>query len=74
MIMLMDSKILEYPSFYAHAINGIIIFVTIILIGMNYNKIFQDPNQYIVIILLLGIANGIHGISHNMYESRLGKE
>ncbi len=73
-MLMWDSRMLEYPSFYGHAINGIIIFVSIILIGQNYNMLFQDPNQYIILLLLLAIAIGIHSISHNMYEVRIVKE
>jgi len=55
------------PSFYAHAINGILLFIAVIIIITNYSKITRleaYPGRTVVLLLLLSIAVGIHGISH----------
>jgi hypothetical protein len=53
------------PSFYAHIINGVFLLIALILIYNKFPKIISlDPYKLIVIILLLSIGVGVHGISH----------
>jgi hypothetical protein len=55
------------PSFYAHVINGILLFIALIIIVSNYSRFTRleaYPGRTIYLILLLSIAIGIHGISH----------
>ena len=53
------------PSFYAHGLNGLLVFISFIIIILNFT-IFKNLDIYkrITILLLLSIAIGIHGISH----------
>uniref|UniRef100_A0A6C0DTN0 DUF2231 domain-containing protein n=1 Tax=viral metagenome TaxID=1070528 RepID=A0A6C0DTN0_9ZZZZ len=55
------------PSFYAHILNGILLFIALIVIALNYsklNKYEHYPGSTAILILLLSIAVGVHGISH----------
>ena len=53
------------PSFYAHAVNGILVFFAIFYLYCNYNTIKNIDNyKKMAIILLFSIAIGIHGLSH----------
>jgi hypothetical protein len=55
------------PSVYAHIINGILLFIALIIIALNYSKIKRyrsSPWNIAILILLLSIAVGVHGISH----------
>lgn len=55
------------PSFYAHTINGILLFIALIIIITNYSKLIRleaYPGRTAYLILMLSIAVGIHGISH----------
>lgn len=58
------------PSFLAHVLNGITLFVALILFGMNYNQF--DTHAIIKILLLMSIAIGIHGILHHCEEIYYG--
>lgn len=68
---------MEYlpPSFYAHGLNGILLFVALIIIVSNYSKFTRleaYPGRTVYLILLLSIAIGVHGISHLGLESVYG--
>jgi hypothetical protein len=55
------------PSFYAHGMNGLLLFIALIIIVLNYSKFTRleaYPGRTVYLILLLSIAVGIHGISH----------
>lgn len=55
------------PSFYAHGLNGILLFVALIIVILNYSRLKKYesyPGNTLYLILLLSIAVGIHGISH----------
>jgi len=51
-----------HPSFASLAITGILIFVAIVMTIMNFNalKIYET----IMILFLMAISIGIHGIQH----------
>jgi uncharacterized membrane protein len=54
-------------SFYAHGMNGLLLFIALIIIVLNYSKFTRleaYPGRTLYLILLLSIAVGIHGISH----------
>jgi hypothetical protein len=55
------------PSFYAHGLNGILLFVALIIVILNYSRLKKYesyPGNTLYLTLLLSIAVGIHGISH----------
>jgi hypothetical protein len=60
---------MEYlpSSFYAHGLNGILLFVALIIIVSNYSRLSRldtYPGRTAILLLFLSIAIGIHGISH----------
>ena len=59
------NSLLKVPSFYAHILNGLLLFISFILLCVNYSKIMNfNFYKLITFILLLSIAIGIHGLSH----------
>jgi len=57
------------PSFYAHVINGILIFIAIIVLYKNHSKISRlEPYKLIILILIFSIGIGLHGLSHQGLE------
>jgi len=57
------------PSFYAHVLNGTLTAFAVILVLANLNAI-KNMNTFnmLIIVLLLAIAIGIHGLSHQGLE------
>ncbi len=57
------------PSFYAHVLNGTLTAFAVILVLSNLNAI-KNMNTFnmLIIVLLLAIAIGIHGLSHQGLE------
>jgi hypothetical protein len=71
--MFFNSELLALSSFYAHAINGILLLVAIIILFKNYNSIKNiDKYSVIIMILLFSIAAGVHGLSHLGLEKGYG--
>jgi len=70
---MINKNVFLNPSFYAHVTNALIILITLIILIKNYN-LFKNINvEYILILLLLlSIAFGIHGISHLGLEKIYG--
>ena len=56
------------PSFIASAISGTIIIIATLIAIVNLSSISKDSFKLVSILLLLGIAYGIHGISHYYEE------
>ena len=53
------------PSFYAHILNGILVFVIILMMIYNISVLRKlDIYRLLVLILLTTLAIGIHGLSH----------
>lgn len=53
------------PSVYAHIINGILLLFALFLLYKNYSKIKNiESYKLIVLILLLSLSFGVHGLSH----------
>jgi hypothetical protein len=58
------------PSLYAHTFSGGVLFAGILYLIIYSSKIFsRDPYQIAMLILVLSIAIGIHGLSHVALES-----
>ena len=54
-----------FPSFYAHVINGILLFFALFLLCKNYTTISKlEPYKLIMLVLVFSITIGIHGLSH----------
>ena len=54
-----------YPSLMAHAMSGVLLFVSIAIFFLYYSQI-KSKGVYalLVIVLLISIALALHGISH----------
>jgi hypothetical protein len=53
------------PSFYAHIINGLLLFISLIIFYKNYNKISNlEPYKLLLLTLFFSIGIGVHGLSH----------
>ena len=69
----MHNYVFLAPSFYAHIINGLLLFVAFIILYKNYSKISNlDPYRKIIITLFFSIGLGVHGLSHLGLESVYG--
>jgi len=67
------NKIYLKPSFYGHIINGVLLFIAVILLYKKYSKIIQlEPYKLISLMLLLSISVGIHSLSHLGLEKGYG--
>ena len=67
------NKLYFIPSFYAHILNGLLLFISVILLYKNYPKISNlEPYKLIFLTLILSISIGIHGISHMGLEKIYG--
>ena len=56
------------PSFIASLLSGLIIFVATILFIVNIQTLYVNTPKFIELLILLGIAFGVHGISHYYEE------
>ena len=66
-------QLFAMPSFYAHILNGIILFFVFILIYLYWAKLIHlNVYQIIMIFLILSIAVGVHGLSHLGLEAVYG--
>ena len=62
-------ELFRIPSFYAHAINGILLFIAIVVLYNNYSKISKiDTYKVVVLLVLFSIGIGVHGLSHQGLE------
>ena len=53
------------PSLYAHMLNGLLLLVSVIVIYKNYRKIIKlDYYKLLILILLVSLVVGVHGLSH----------
>ena len=58
-------EIYEAPSIYAHIMNGILLFISVILIYRNYPTISRiAATEKVKLVLLFSLAIGLHGLSH----------
>ncbi|QKF94365.1 hypothetical protein QKU48_gp0907 [Fadolivirus algeromassiliense] len=58
------------PSFLSHALNGLTLFLAVILFAMNYNQF--NTETMIKMLLFISIAIGIHGLLHHKEEIYYG--
>lgn len=58
-------QLFTIPSFYAHALNGFLLLLAVVLILQYQSQITKmDLYKKLCIVLLLSIAVGIHGQTH----------
>ena len=58
-------EIYTAPSIYAHIMNGILLFISVILIYRNYSTISRiAASEKVKLVLLFSLAVGLHGLSH----------
>ena len=58
-------EIYQAPSIYAHIMNGILLFISAILIYRNYSTISRiAASEKVKLVLLFSLAVGLHGLSH----------
>lgn len=61
------------PSIIAHIINGFVLFAAFVYGAVNFNKLQQaDTYRIFLILLVLSLAVGIHGLSHLGMEQVYG--
>jgi tetrahydromethanopterin S-methyltransferase subunit E len=64
---------LPAPSMMAHALNGILMFVAVVVAYMNFRVLNNlDPYKKVMILLVFSVAIGIHAMSHLGLESVYG--
>jgi hypothetical protein len=56
------------PSFIVSVLSGLIIFIAAIIFILNFKILSMNTPKFIELLLLLGIAFGVHGISHYYEE------
>ena len=66
----MGTDILYAPSFYAHLLNGFFLVLSMIIFAVYIKKV--NKFNLLILLLLLSIAVGIHGISHIGLETKYG--
>ena len=67
------NKIYLYPSFYAHIVNALLLFLAFMLLYKNYSKIIHlDPYKQIILTLFFALNVGVHGLSHLGLERNYG--
>ena len=59
------NNVFTNPSVYAHILNGLLILVSVIVIYKNYGKIIKlDYYKFLILVLLISLVVGVHGLSH----------
>ena len=57
----------------AHALNGVLMFVAVVVAYMNFRVLYKlDPYKKVMILLVFSVAIGIHALSHLGLESVYG--
>ncbi len=68
-----NNLLLTAPSFYAHIVNSIFLLIAIAYAFMHSSKLRAlDSHHTLFLILLFGIAIGVHGLSHLGLETSYG--
>ena len=68
-----NNLFLTAPSFYAHIINGVLLLAAIVYAFIHSSKLMvMDSHHTLFMILLFGIAIGVHGLSHLGLENSYG--
>ncbi len=68
----MFENVFDKPSFYAHIFTGIALLITLLIFFLNYRRITLSFYQKLVLLLLITIVVGIHGLSHHLLEIYYG--
>lgn len=69
----MNWSVVQAPSFFAHALNGILLLVAFVVLLQNRVALSGlGFYKYIMVILLLSIAVGVHGLGHLGLERTYG--
>lgn len=68
----MFQNVLDKPSFYAHIFTGIAILTVLLLLYFYYKRINFSFYQKLILILMISILVGIHGLSHHLLEIYYG--
>jgi len=56
------------PSIYAHTLSGGLLMISILYIVYCFRRV-TDTYRFAILLLVLSIAMGVHGISHAVLES-----
>lgn len=56
------------PSFIVSVLSGLIIFIAVIIFILNFKILSMNTPKFIELLLLIGIAFGVHSISHYYEE------
>ena len=60
-----------YPSIMAHMMNGFFLLAALVFVIYSYSKLRAlDSYHILVLILLVSIAIGVHGLSHAALEKQ----
>jgi hypothetical protein len=71
--MITMEKLFTVPSIMTHMLNGGLLLLGGLLIALNFSFIRRLPAlQLIILVLILSIAVGVHGLSHVGVESAYG--
>jgi uncharacterized membrane protein HdeD (DUF308 family) len=69
----MNAAVLANPSVIAHAINGLLLLLTGLLVAWNFRSLRKsNPYRLVLLVSILSIAVGIHALSHLGLESMYG--
>ena len=69
----MHTLVLANPSVVAHAINGLLLLLTGLLVAWNFRSLRKsNPYRLVMLVSILSIAVGIHALSHLGLESIYG--
>lgn len=69
----MHTLVFANPSVVAHAINGLLLLLTGLLVAWNFRSLRKsNPYRLVMLVSILSIAVGIHAISHLGLESMYG--
>ena len=64
---------IQAPSIYAHALNGILLLIAVIILFRNWNKMMRlKPDKMIEMVLFFSLVIGVHSISHLGLETVYG--
>ncbi len=64
---------IQAPSIYAHALNGILLLIAVIILFRNWNKMMRlKPDKMIEMVLFFSLVIGVHAISHLGLETVYG--
>jgi hypothetical protein len=61
------------PAFYAHIVSSIAMITALVLLAVNYKKIFKlDRLELVKLFAIIAIAIGVHGQGHTTLEKEYG--